>query len=1422
MLRTKIKIKNIYPLIFSLFFAAGLFLSCENAVTSIEDSQDRSEITVGVAETIDISGRYEAEGALPKILTQKSRSAIAVPGSTSNSDIEYYAIARNIDDTTDIIEGEVDTTTQTFLITGIRLGVKWEVEVGVKVNGVRSLYHTSQAKKFTASDACLEEDFFLTPDLSGNGSVNLEMTVDASITDISVILDNATQRTKWNAAVAAAADDAKEISPNRIKVPDLPAGIYELTIYFYQGSGDDTRIAYTTKQSVNVVTGMTTETWRSNGSSLISSTGVFTLTSSIINSYLDSVIYVGDAHRTATNHVEEADNANEGRAFSPLATLNEAIKRIANANVQRDYTIIVSGQVAGVSISAYGSNPIESTDASSITIIGLHQNTGAGTDSANYTDVIKGSSAPVVYVNTNIPVTFKNVKITTNGELPSQEGGGLDVYFTGADVTLERGAWVGNCKIKSTGYTSGGGVVLESGTLTMKDGSVISNNTVRYSGSTGSQNTNGGGLYCKAGVFRMEGGEIHHNSAVLGGGMYVKDADVFIYGNSNIYNNGASTDGGAMYRNGNGKIYIGYKSSTEKETMKGKIYSNSAAKNGGAIWTNGDIYMDSGTIEGNTLNGYSQYKGGAAISGNLYISGSAYIPYGGEEHKNDVKGNIYLVDALTPPAVCINNTNNPGKVAYVALSSSAYRGLSPVSVIASNTELLLEDYKNNFGVVNTQYTEWTLNLNSNKKSLYINAPIYVNDSTGSTSPSDPKGTSNHPFKSIEDACSVIRYSHVDFTISVTSNLGKTEIPDTINGKAASLLIKGAQMQTANPAEPQFNISGNPDGTLNDNGPALTIDTSVPITLEALAIVNGYTSGGDGGGICLASGADLTLSDGVRVTDNKAGGYGGGIYVPSDATLNVVGNVKVWDNTDASEPANPSNIYLPDDTVINVTGALASGSELHVTTETPPSPGNPVTITQNYSAANTVAPYTYFFGDNGTSLWNDDNTEACLKVGGGSIDVNPVYKDITISINITFFEKAVENKTITIKAVDNETGEEIEEGSDTGKINYSYKLFYHGEEVPVSYYQTNSKNFTLGNNLPIGNYILNVNGIYDGKKYSANFEVRIIKDATIETDVSHAVEIISQIESTITVIVTGEMNEEVLTEMSTAIKNLSTEEANVKLDLSNVTGLTVLPNDLFNRCTHLEECHLPEGITEIQYEVFWLCTNLKSVTLPSTLTEVAGSAFYRVPADINLAADGPGLKTVGNAIYTADGKELVFYCNKQEENSSFEVPATVEKIRDYAFCSSGIKNLTFESGSHLTEIGSTVFDCCSNLEEIIIPDSVTTIGSDAFYACSSLANVHLPSELTEVNRLFGGCPMVSIVIPDKVTSIKYASFWGDSTLREITLPASLTEIVSGAFGYCSGIETVKYKGSAEQKAAMTIGDNNGTLTSAEWILNYTGD
>ncbi|HHU83554.1 MAG TPA: leucine-rich repeat protein [Clostridiales bacterium] len=80
-----------------------------------------------------------------------------------------------------------------------------------------------------------------------------------------------------------------------------------------------------------------------------------------------------------------------------------------------------------------------------------------------------------------------------------------------------------------------------------------------------------------------------------------------------------------------------------------------------------------------------------------------------------------------------------------------------------------------------------------------------------------------------------------------------------------------------------------------------------------------------------------------------------------------------------------------------------------------------------------------------------------------------------------------------------------------------------------------------------------------------------------------------------------------------------------------------------------------------------------------------------------------------------------------------------------------------SGNFVTTIGGGAFDNCTDLIEIIIPDSVTTICQFAFFGCS---------ELTE------------IIIPDSVTIIEDSAFESCSRLEKITIPDSVTRI--GAF------------------------------------------
>ena len=101
------------------------------------------------------------------------------------------------------------------------------------------------------------------------------------------------------------------------------------------------------------------------------------------------------------------------------------------------------------------------------------------------------------------------------------------------------------------------------------------------------------------------------------------------------------------------------------------------------------------------------------------------------------------------------------------------------------------------------------------------------------------------------------------------------------------------------------------------------------------------------------------------------------------------------------------------------------------------------------------------------------------------------------------------------------------------------------------------------------------------------------------------------------------------------------------------------------------------------------------------------------------------------------------------------------------------------------IGDYMFYGCTNLQNILLPNSITSIGELAFYECSSLAFIGIPDEVTSVgNSAFYGCSsLVSIDIPDDVVSIGHFTFSGCSSLTSIKIPDGITSIGYLLFENC---------------------------------------
>jgi hypothetical protein len=79
-----------------------------------------------------------------------------------------------------------------------------------------------------------------------------------------------------------------------------------------------------------------------------------------------------------------------------------------------------------------------------------------------------------------------------------------------------------------------------------------------------------------------------------------------------------------------------------------------------------------------------------------------------------------------------------------------------------------------------------------------------------------------------------------------------------------------------------------------------------------------------------------------------------------------------------------------------------------------------------------------------------------------------------------------------------------------------------------------------------------------------------------------------------------------------------------------------------------------------------------------------------------------------------------------------------------------------------------FSECTNLVEVVLPESCTSLGDGAFRDCSSLATITLPASLT---------------------TLGVSAFWGCSSLTTISLPASLTTIGAFAFYGCPNLQTL---------------------------------
>ena len=128
-------------------------------------------------------------------------------------------------------------------------------------------------------------------------------------------------------------------------------------------------------------------------------------------------------------------------------------------------------------------------------------------------------------------------------------------------------------------------------------------------------------------------------------------------------------------------------------------------------------------------------------------------------------------------------------------------------------------------------------------------------------------------------------------------------------------------------------------------------------------------------------------------------------------------------------------------------------------------------------------------------------------------------------------------------------------------------------------------------------------------------------------------------------------------------------------------------------------------------------------------------------------------------------------------------------------------------STLTTIGaagSGVFQSCTNLKTIVIPESVTVLGKGSFQECSSLESINIPTGVTRIESdALRATGLKSVEFHAGVTYFGAQAFRDCKQLKEVYINAPKFTVEANAFGVTAGTlpGTTIYVANAEMKAYL---------------------
>ena len=256
--------------------------------------------------------------------------------------------------------------------------------------------------------------------------------------------------------------------------------------------------------------------------------------------------------------------------------------------------------------------------------------------------------------------------------------------------------------------------------------------------------------------------------------------------------------------------------------------------------------------------------------------------------------------------------------------------------------------------------------------------------------------------------------------------------------------------------------------------------------------------------------------------------------------------------------------------------------------------------------------------------------------------------------------------------------------------------------------------------------------------------------------------------------------------------------------------------IFSNCGWLNKISFEEGAKEIGYAMFMGCEKIYNISIPASVEVIGSKAFQQCSQlrTITVAESNQHFTAKDNVLFTKDMKNLLVFPAQNIGVKKYEIPNGVERLATASFAltselqevvipesvdsigplafgrSSSLKKINIPSKVRMIDVGT--FDGSEKLEEVIFSEGLQEIGETAFQRCFNLTNFHLPSTLKIIGKKAfydAFSKFEPLELPTSLDSIGDKAFYKTAFGGTLTIPESVTKWGMESFNYMGDVDTV---------------------------------